>query len=244
MSPVPRYVEYEIRAGYMDIVTDDGQYLTVYGAQPRIGERFPAVVLLHDWWGLNDAVRMVVKQIAQAGFYVVAPDLFDGNAAGSAREAAALVEDIAKKRRFHLVMEAMDAMEKNYHTGHRVAVAGIGLGGGMAFRAAVQYPHKEAAVVAFNGFPQMYIDSFKNCPVPIMAIYGTRDPLIPASMIARVKQSLESATLRDQHRLLMIEGAGHELFPNTPTDAEFEHGAEALAHGIAFLNTHLRQTKK
>lgn len=243
MNHTPRpssHVEYEVRAGYIRIVADDGTTFAAYGAQPRLGERFPAIVLLHDWWGLNDAVRMLAVQLAQTGFYVVAPDLFDGKQAANARDAAVLVEEIARKRRFRRVMEAFDVMEAHQHATHRVAVVGLGLGGGLAFRAAIQYPHREAAAVAFSGFPQTYSGQFRNCPVPVMAVFGSSDPLVPAAMIDRLRAEFAASELRDQHRVVVIEGAGHELFPADPSNAERAHGTRALASAVNFLNAHLR----
>jgi carboxymethylenebutenolidase len=237
------FVEYEVHASYMQVVADDGGQFPGYAARPRLGERFPAIVLLHDWWGLNAAVRMVAIRLARAGFYVVAPDLFDGKHAANAREAAALVEEMARQRRFSRVIESLDVLEKHQHSTRRVAVAGIGLGGGLAFRAAIQHPHREAAVVAFSGFPQTYSGKFGSCPVPICAVYGSADPLISQTMIERLRGELASSALRDQHRVVVIDGAAHDLFPDDPSDAEREYGTRALAQAIGFLQEHLRPTE-
>jgi carboxymethylenebutenolidase len=226
----------------MQVVADDGAQFPGYAARPRLGERFPSIVLLHDWWGLNAAVRMLAVRLARAGFYVVAPDLFDGKHAANAREAAALVEEMARQRRFQRVIESLDVLEKHQHSTRRVAVAGIGLGGGMAFRAAIQYPHREAAAVAFSGFPQTYVGKFRDCPVPVLAFYGSHDPLIPHTMVERLRGELAASPLRDQHRVVTIDGGSHELFPEEPTDRQREAGAQAIAQAVTFLNTHLRQS--
>lgn len=224
----------------MSVVDDGGTMFTAYGARPRINERVPAVVLLHDWWGLSAAIRMLATQLAQAGFYVVAPDLFDGKLPTNAREAAAQVEEIAKKRRFRRVIEAFDVLETHDHANGHVAVAGVGLGGGLAFRAAIQYPHREAAAVAFSGFPQTYMGQFRECPVPIMAVFGANDHLIPRTMVERLRGEFSVSALRDKHQIVMIDGAQHDLFPDDPTDAQRANGALALSYGIDFLNFHLK----
>lgn len=235
------FVEYEVHASYMQVVADDGGQFPGYAARPRLGERFPAVVLLHDWWGLDAATRMVAIRLARAGFYVVAPDLFDGRHAGTAREAAALVEQMARQRRFSRVIESLDVLEKHQHSTRRVAVAGIGLGGGLAFRAAIHYPHREAAAVAFSGFPQTYAGKFRSCPVPVMAIYGSADPLIPHTMVERLRAEFASSAMRDRHRIVVVDGAAHDLFVEDPTDAQQEAGTRALTQAVGFLNEHLRQ---
>ena len=235
------HVEYEVHASYMQVVADDGVQFPGYAARPRLGERFPAVVLLHDWWGLNGAIRILAIQFAQAGFYVLAPDLFDGQLAKTARQAAGLVDEMARKRRFDRVIESLDVLEKHMHSTRRVAVVGVGLGGGLAFRAAIQYPHREAAAVSFSGFPQTYIGKFRSCPVPVLAIYGSADPLIPHTMVERLRGELKASALRDQHHVVTLDGTGHELFPEEPTDDERSTGARAIAQAVAFLNIHLRR---
>lgn len=183
---------------------------------------------------------MLAVQFAQAGFYVLAPDLFDGQMAQNAREAAVLVDEMARKRRFSRVVESLDVLEKHQHSTRRVAVVGVGLGGGLAFRAAIHYPHREAAAVAFSGFPQTYIGKFKACPVPVLAIYGSDDPLIPLTMVERLRHELQASALHEQHQVVMLEGAGHELFPEEPTDSQRALGNKALLQAVAFLNAHLR----
>ncbi|NOG52641.1 MAG: hypothetical protein HND48_26735 [Chloroflexi bacterium] len=93
----PHHIEYQTHAGYQTIIADDGMQFAAFGAQPLLGQRFPAIVLLHDWWGLTASVRALTVQLAQAGYHVIAPDLFDGHTAHTAREAASLVEAIARK---------------------------------------------------------------------------------------------------------------------------------------------------
>ena len=81
------------------------------------------------------------------------------------------------------------------------------------------------AAVSFSGFPQTYIGKFRACPVPVLAFYGSADPLIPQTMVERLRGELRASALRDQHQVVTLDGAGHELFPEEPTDAERDTGA-------------------
>lgn len=236
----PHHVEYQTRAGYQTVMADDGSQFAAFGAQPLLGQRFPAIVLLHDWWGLTAAVRALTVQLAQAGYHVIAPDLFDGRTAETAREAASLVELIARKKRFARVLDAFEVVEQHQHIKHRVAVVGVGLGGSLAFRAAIQHPHREKAAVAFSGFPQTYMGKFRHCPVPVLAVYGSDDPLIPKTMIDALRTELATADRRDAHRVVVVPGAEHDLFPEDPNGNDRETSARALAHALAFLELHVR----
>lgn len=236
----PHHIEYQTHAGYQTIIADDGMQFAAFGAQPLLGQRFPAIVLLHDWWGLTASVRALTVQLAQAGYHVIAPDLFDGHTAHTAREAASLVELIARKKRFARVLDAFEVVERRQHTLHQVAVVGVGLGGSLAVRAAIQYPHREKAVVAFSGFPQTYIGKFRHCPVPVLAVYGGDDPLIPQAMVNALRAELAAADRRDVHRVVVMPGAGHDLFPEDADGDDRQTSARALAHALAFLEHHVR----
>lgn len=236
----PHHVEYQTRAGYQTVIADDGMQFAAFGAQPLLGQRFPAIVLLHDWWGLTASVRALAVQLAQAGYYVIAPDLFDGHTADTAREAASLVELIARKKRFARVLDAFEVVEQHQHTKHQVAVVGVGLGGSLAFRAAIQYPHREKAAIAFSGFPQTYMGKFRHCPVPVLAVYGSDDHLIPKTMVDVLRTELAAADRHDAHRVVVIPGAGHDLFPDDADGDDRETSARALAHALTFLEHHVR----
>src|SRR5690606_26977209 len=92
----PRHVEYSISSGHVQIVMDDGQQFPAYWAHPNVGSRMPGIGLLHDWWGLTDVVRRMVHQFAQLGFYVIAPDMFDGRVATTPKEAMELIQGVGE----------------------------------------------------------------------------------------------------------------------------------------------------
>src|SRR5262245_2799826 len=88
----PGRVEYAIDSGYITIVADGGQRLPAYWAHPRIGNRFSGIAILHDWWGMNDVCRLLANFFGQMGYYVIVPDLFNGQTANSPTDAMKLLE--------------------------------------------------------------------------------------------------------------------------------------------------------
>jgi carboxymethylenebutenolidase len=232
----PSHVEYQITTGHIHIAMETGGQLPAYWAYPNIGSKLPAVALVHDWWGITPLVRRMANLFAQTGYYVIVPDLFDGKVAATPQEAMGLVEHLGDQG-FMRVDTALGALEKHHHTNSKVAALGLGMGGSLAFEAAIVRPDLEAAVV-YSGFPQRYLGQFKNANTPILAFYGSDEPHIPRPVIERLRQELKQVSTV-QHDVILCEGLGHDLFAEDLSDAQREVGRQALKRTFAFLETYL-----
>ena len=87
----PSHVEYGITNGHIQVVAEDGSSIPAYWAHPVMGRLFPAVALVHDWWGITPTIRRMAHLFAQSGYYVIVPDLFEGHIATTPQEAMELV---------------------------------------------------------------------------------------------------------------------------------------------------------
>lgn len=209
----PRRLEYAITNGMVNIRRDNGVLLPAYWSHPELGRRFPGVALLHDWWGITDTERQLANLLAQLGYYVIVPDFFNGHTAQTPREALALVEALGNDG-FRCVNTTLLALERHNRTTGAVAAIGLGMGGSLAFEAAVEQRHLKAAVSCY-GFPNKYFGRFHDAPTPILALYGEHEPHVPAQSIARLERELGAAVHAADNRCVRLEGAGRELF-NAP----------------------------
>lgn len=235
----PNHVEYAINSGFIQIVMDKGRQQPAYYAAPRLGRLFPAVALIHDWWGLTPIIRRLANHFAQTGYYVIVPDLFEGQRADSPRRAMELVEALGEERGMMRVSSALNVVEHHNHSNGQVACIGIGLGGSFAFNAAINRDDLEASV-AFGGFPQAYLGRFKNCNTPILALYGSEEPHIQPKTIEKLKRELAESMLGDQHEVSVIDGIGHTFFAEDLSEDERNQGRLALGKTMDFLQTHLK----
>lgn len=226
-------VEYDITTGHIVINTDDSSRFPAYWAHPNRTSRFPGVVLIHDWWGLTPAVRRLANQFASVGHYVIAPDLYDGQTATSAAEALRLLDTLGQ-RAYRRLDSALSALETHHQCNGDVAAVGLGLGGSLAFEAALTRRDLEAAV-AYAGFPQHFLGRFAGAQAPILAFYGSGDKYIPAQQIAALRTELAGLPL--PHRVIVLEGAGHAIFSDDADDAALGHARAAWAATLAFLDT-------
>ncbi|MCU0466569.1 MAG: dienelactone hydrolase family protein [Anaerolineae bacterium] len=241
MNPTPLpppYIQYHIRSGFLRIVGDSGDDFGAFSARPMLGKHFPGVVLMHDWWGLNANIRLLTDQLGQAGFVVVAPDLFDGQTASTPQDAQALMRQFDEARAYKRMVETMDVLRKNHSTGQKVGVVGVGLGGGFAFKAAAMRANVQA-VVACSGFPQRWLGKLDDGSAPILALYGESDPLIAPEVIDALR-----AELNGDNRVVELPGLHHDLWPEDPTPAESVGSLMALRHIAHFFDTWLADTKR
>jgi dienelactone hydrolase len=130
-------------------------------------------------------------------------------------------------------------LEKHHNTNSDVAAVGVGMGGSLAFEAAIVRRDLEAAV-AFGGFPQRYFGRFKAATTPILAFYGQDEPHITQTAIDHLRQELRASPLASKHQLVILRGVGHEFFTEQATEAQLHAGAQALTDTFAFLDQHLK----
>jgi carboxymethylenebutenolidase len=213
----PEHVEYTIVNGRVSIVADDGSQLPAYWSHPDIGGKFPAVAILHDWWGITNVERQMAHLFAQIGYYVIVPDLFDGAVAKTPEEAYKLVEDNGA-RGYSYVDTALSVLENHVRTDGHTAAVGLGMGGSLAYEAAINRSDLEG-VVSFYGFPQRYIGKFQNAKTPILAIYGSKEPFVASKVIDEMRSELKQSPLG--HEVVILEGAGRDfLSENLTPDAQ------------------------
>jgi carboxymethylenebutenolidase len=228
----PRHIEYTIVSGHIQIVLDDGTAMPAYWAHPDHNGRFPSIALLHDWWGITEVERRLSHLFAQIGFYVIVPDLFDGRVARNPQEAYALVESI-RDSAYPRVDAALHALEHHLRSNGNVGAVGLGMGGTLAFEAALTREDLEAAV-AWYGFPQKYFGRFRDARAPIMAIYGEQENFVPQEAIRRLKRELAQSPLA--HEVVIYPNTAREFFFTELVADSQDAGAQAWNRMLNFLD--------
>jgi dienelactone hydrolase len=235
-------VEYAIDSGHIEIVSDKGQKVPAYWAHPRIGAKFSAICLLHDWWGLNNISRILANFFAQMGYYVIAPDMFLGQIAHDPKQAMKLL-DKTKARHFDMVDASLTVLEKHHRTNSRVAAVGLGMGATLAMEAAIKRDDLEATV-AFAGFPQQLLGQFGACHTPILAVYGSDEPYTKAKVIQILQNELLQTELKEKHQVVTIPGAGHDFFNSDPDPTSQAIGKEVMTYTLHFLEKYIEAPKQ
>ena len=134
----------------------NGNQASGYLATPASGSG-PGVLVIQEWWGLDDSLKQMADRLADAGFVALAPDLYHGQVAGHTEmdKAGKLMQALPPDRAGRDMSGAVDYLAGHSAvTGGGVGVVGFCMGGMLSFIIAANRPDKVRAVVPFYGFPQ------------------------------------------------------------------------------------------
>jgi carboxymethylenebutenolidase len=172
----------------------DGKSVNGYLAEPKAGKNAPGVVVIQEWWGLNDQIRGVADKLAAAGYRALVPDLYRGKSALEAKEAEHLMNglnfaDAAGQ-------DVRGAVQHLKNTGSKkTGVTGFCMGGALTLLAAVNAPEADAAV-AWYGFPPLeFIDASK-IKAPLMAHWAMQDQFFPIGKVDELEKKLRAANVK------------------------------------------------
>lgn len=216
----------------------NGSSASGYLAEPASGHG-PAVVVLQEWWGLDDHVRSIVDRLAQAGFIALAPDLYHGETTEQPDEAQqkmmALSMDQAQREMAGAV-DFLAAHEGNSGTG--VGALGFCLGGALAIWAAATNPEVVAAVTYYYVMPHGKPD-FSQIGGPVLGHFGTADDFIPVEDSEALLVELREAGVEAE--FVFYEGAGHAFFNDTNRLGTYDADAAARSweRSVDFLREQL-----
>jgi len=156
-------------------------------------DSLPAVILIHEWWGLDDRMRSIADRIAAQGFVVLAIDLYGGKTTNSPADARLLMLTVVEHPEYAAqnIRQAYDWLLES--TGAKqVGVVGYGFGGGWSLNAAVDLPQKLDAAVIFYGQVSDNEEVIAEIDAPLLGFFGREDKSIPANSVERFESVLEN----------------------------------------------------
>lgn len=206
---------------------------TAYVAMPDTPNG-KAVVIVHEWWGLNDHVKDIAGRYASEGFIGIAPDLYRGKIATNPDEASKMMHALATEDGLLTITKASDAAREAYGVSH-LGITGYCMGGTFALRAACQLEGFSAAAAFYGDIPEDEI--LQKLSTPTIFISGTRDAWINPEKVAQ----LEDATSRFELPVQSVKyDADHAFFNDTRPEVYDERAAnDAWALVIGFFNDRL-----
>ena len=150
-----------------------------YLATPVSG-RGPAVVVVQEWWGLDDHMADVVDRLASEGFVALAPDLFGGRVAHDSDEAGRLMQELPVDQAARDLGGAVDfLLGHDAVTSSSVGAVGFCMGGGFVLLLAAQQGQRVSAAVPFYGVGPAVPDTYTGLRAAVQGHYGERDDFYP-----------------------------------------------------------------
>ena len=192
------------------------------------------VILIHEWWGINEHIRDLAGRYANAGYLCIAPDLYRGKVAKDPEEAAALMQALAIADGMATIRTAMDTAAETYQV-RRFAITGYCMGGTFALRAACEIPELAAAAPFYGDVPEENV--LAKLEVPTLFIAGKRDAWINE---AKVNQLREFAAKDNLPVEVVSYDADHAFFNDTrPQVYDAVAAADAWRRVLELFAKHL-----
>ncbi|HVJ29665.1 MAG TPA: dienelactone hydrolase family protein [Gammaproteobacteria bacterium] len=214
-----------------------------YLAMPQdAAEPLPGIIVIHEWWGLNDHIKAITRRLAGEGYVALAVDLYGGKTAETPDAANALKNDgygdpDAARRN---LQQAYDYLEK-YAFSPRIATIGWDLGGEWSLQMALQYPGALDAMVMYYGSVLVDRDRLSPLNVPVLGFFGAQDETIPVRDVQSFRATLME--LGKNPEVLIVPRVGH-AFANPKAAGYNEQAAnEAWTTTLAFLERNLKLNK-
>lgn len=212
-----------------------------YLAAPESGSG-PGVVVLQEWWGLDDHIREVCDRFAAEGFFALAPDLYRGETTTKPDEAQQKMMALNMEQAEKDMSGAVDYLaEQDGVTGDGVAAVGFCLGGGLAVWAATLNPKVDAVVSYYYVMPHGKPD-FSKLDAPVLGHFGTADDFVSVADAESLRDEIDAATDHDVD-FEFYEGRGHAFFnPNDRFGTYDEDDAKkSWTRTIDFLKSKLHR---
>lgn len=208
-------------------------------ATPQTGGVAPAIIVIHEWWGLNDWVQQNAKKLAKEGYVVLAIDLYRGEVTADPGTAHELMRGLPEDRALRDVKAAFAYLQSREDVDKsRIGALGWCMGGGYALQAAVHLPELAACVVNYG---RLVTDAnlIKQINAPILGIFGGLDRGIPVKDVRAFEKKAKDAGKR-----VVIEiypKSGHAFInENNARGYNAQDAARAWEKTAAFFAEHLK----
>jgi carboxymethylenebutenolidase len=219
----------------------NGRELTGYLARPirATGDSIPALVVIHEWWGLNENVRMMARRLAGEGYAVLAVDLYGGKSAATPQEAQQLMMAAMNAPADATAnLEAAAGYLRGQGNAPRVGILGWCFGGGWSLRGALAMGEGIDAAVMYYGQPITDAAELSKLRAPLLGHFGEADQAIPVAQVREMEAKLHE--LGKDAAFHYYAGAGHAFANPSGTTYEEAAAEQAWERTRAFLAAHLK----
>ena len=215
--------------------TVEGVLYTPSGTGP-----FPAIIVIHEWWGLNDWVKEQASKLSDQGYIALAVDLYRGKVAKTPDEAHEIIrgvpEDRAKRdlRAAFAFLSSQSNVKKD-----RIGAIGWCMGGGYSLDVALQEPTLAADVINY-GHLATDPESLKKINAPILGIFGAQDRGIPVADVRKFGETLDK--MGKKIEIKIYDDAGHAFEnPNNKEGYRAADAADAWKRTVDFFGLTLKK---
>jgi carboxymethylenebutenolidase len=237
LTPLP--FKFQSSEGHsVDFPEANGGTAHGYFVGPRAGVR-TAIVMVHEWWGLNDYIKKTAVDLHdKTGYGVLAVDLYGGQVASDPQEAGKLMGSVDSTAATAVVKGAVDDLaDGHFHTRFsHIGAIGWCFGGGWSLQAAIQGGPKVQACVMYYGMPDDDQSHLAMLHAPVLLVEALEDKWISPEVVAKFKASMAEA-----HRSLTVRTYEADHAFANPSNPKYHRAdaADAMAATLRFFKKYL-----
>ncbi len=232
-----------VKAEWTTYGTVDDDSLRGYYAEPKATTRdttLPGLIVIHEWWGLNNNIKMMSRRLAGEGYQVLAVDMYGGDTAGTPEKAQQLmkqamqnekagVSNLKQARQYLAIVESAP----------KTGIIGWCFGGGWSLKGALTMPGKLDAAVIYYGRLETDPEKLAKLEMPILGNFGADDQAISPDKVRQFESVLDS--LDKWNDLKIYDDADHAFANPSGNNYEPEAARDAWNRTTKFLERYLKE---
>jgi carboxymethylenebutenolidase len=194
-----------------------GDTVSAFLAEPAGEGAFPALLVIHEWWGLNEVTKRDAEELAKRGYIALAVDLYRGRVASDSDEAHELMRGLPEDRAVRDLKAAYNFLHGRHNVDNdKIGSIGWCMGGSYSLQAALNIPQLKSTVICYG---RLITDEelIKKINAPILGIFGEADRGIPVEDVKKFEKQLKKANKKNRiiiypevgHAFMNPENAGH-----------------------------------
>ncbi len=209
-----------------------------YLGRPSGQGPWPTVIVIQEWWGLDNQTESIVDRFAGLHYFAFAPDLFHGEIAllGDSEKASALAQKYGPAAPAELY-KTFDALKSHEDCSGKIGSVGFCFGGRMSLVLGAHRP-VDAVCTFYGGGMQKVFDQLGSLKAPVLGLYGDQDKSIPKGTIEEFDKLLNGVGI--EHEIVVYPNSGHAFFrDHDPSTYKPEAAKDAWERVTRFFAAHL-----
>lgn len=215
----------------------DGSKTPGYLAHPTQPGKYPGVVVIQEWWGLEPHIQDVARRFAGEGYIALAPDLYHGKVAKEPSEAEKLMMALNIEQAVREIISGVNYLKRLDRCSGKVGVVGFCMGGGLALLTALRSAGVSACVDFYGGIPDP-LDQVKHLECPLLGIFAEKDGWVTPTAVRQMEERLKAFGKPAQVHI--YPGVDHAFFNDTRSAYNAQAARDAWEKTLAFFRQHLQ----
>jgi carboxymethylenebutenolidase len=192
-----------------------------YLVKPETDGTHPALIVIHEWWGLNEHIKDITGRFAEKGYVALAPDLYDGAVTKDSEKAAGLMQGLDQAKALETLSGAVTYLRLQADVNsEKIGVTGFCMGGTFSLLLACHDSRIKASAPFYGDVPPDEV--IKNLSAPVLFIGAENDPWITMDKMERLRSAIQQ--FGKEGEVKIYNGVGHAFFNDTRPEA-YDHMA-------------------